>query len=317
MKKINYKLLVSSIFLVLIIFGVIVYKYASLDRLAIEPNLIIASTSTATVVTANVKNIAYIINGETFTLINGSASTRVSPDSGTVNTLTLFGEPTYGDLNGDSVIDAAVLLVNNPGGSGAFYYAVLAISKNGVFQATNALLLGDRIAPQSINIEDSRAVFSYAERKRGEPMSTPPSVGKSLHIHYNKADGTIGEFVKNFEGEADTDKMTLGMKKWEWVKTQMNDGTITTPKKSKVFTLTFLKDGRVTIGTDCNTMSGSYTLAQKKLTIDKVISTRMYCEGSQEQNFAGALGQVRSYLFTSKGELILEIKMDSGTMIFR
>jgi len=43
----------------------------------------------------------------------------------------------------------------------------------------------------------------------------------------------------------------------------------------------------------------------------------MYCDGSQEQAFAKGINNVGSYLFTSKGELILEIKNDSGTMTFR
>jgi heat shock protein HslJ len=45
--------------------------------------------------------------------------------------------------------------------------------------------------------------------------------------------------------------------------------------------------------------------------------TKMYCEGSQETEFVKMLLEVRSYFFTSKGQLILEIKFDSGVMKFR
>jgi heat shock protein HslJ len=124
-------------------------------------------------------------------------------------------------------------------------------------------------------------------------------------------------YAKDFEGEADPSKMSLGMKKWEWIKTQMNDGKIITPKKYGEFTLVFSKDGTLSVETDCNHMSGTYTVNKNMLSFNKLISTMMYCEGSQEQEFAKTLNEVVSYLFTSKGELVLEIKMDSGTMIFR
>ena len=45
--------------------------------------------------------------------------------------------------------------------------------------------------------------------------------------------------------------------------------------------------------------------------------TRMYCEGSQETEFVKMLLEVRSYFFTDEGELIFEIKLDSGVMRFR
>jgi hypothetical protein len=46
-------------------------------------------------------------------------------------------------------------------------------------------------------------------------------------------------------------------------------------------------------------------------------ATKKYCEGSQEGAFSKLLTNSTSYLFTSKGELILEIKFDSGTATFR
>lgn len=124
----------------------------------------------------NLKKIAYLIDGQA----------RPLGDS-----LQLFGQPVYGDLNGDGKQDAAVLLVDNPGGSGTFYYAVLAINKGGNYVATNALLLGDRIAPQTVEIRDGRAVYNYADRGPNEPMSTQPSFGKSLWINYDAMTGQI------------------------------------------------------------------------------------------------------------------------------
>ena len=114
-----------------------------------------------------------------------------------LNTLSIFGEPVYGDLNGDGKNDAVILLVNNPGGSGTFYYAVLAMNSNDdKYMPTNTIFLGDRIAPQTVEIHDGVALFNYVERKAGEPMTTRPSMGKSLWINYDAKTGQISELKK-------------------------------------------------------------------------------------------------------------------------
>ncbi len=155
---------------------------------------------------SNPLNITYVVGGQSFNLVNGKAE-LVTENSSSKNTLFVFGEPVYGDLDKDGDNDAVVLLVNNPGGSGTFYYAALAINNNGAYSATGTMLLGDRIAPQTVEIQDGHALYNFAERKGTDPMSTPPSIGKSVWVYYNAKDNTIGEWVKNFEGE--TDNKTL------------------------------------------------------------------------------------------------------------
>ncbi len=143
----------------------------------------------------DVKNLTYNVGGETFNLIGGSAVNEIVPNSSSKNTLSIFGDPVYGDLNSDNQNDAAIILVNTLGGSGTFYYAVLAIDGNGKYKATNAILLGDRVAPQTVEIHDGIAVFNYAERKAGEPMTTRPSIGKSLRVIYDAKTEKISELI--------------------------------------------------------------------------------------------------------------------------
>lgn len=305
--------------LVVIVSGLIVYGFKNTSspiNTTVPTSFIPVKVPTVTE-KIDAQNQSYTIEGKTFKLIQGEAIVESAPGSASKQIVRIFGEPVLGDLNGDGKEDAAVLLVNTNGGSGTFYYAVLVLSDNGVVKTTNTLLLGDRIAPQTVEIHDDKAVYNYAERKAGEPMTTQPSIGKSLYVYYDAKSGEIGELVKNFEGEANPSMMSLPMKKWVWVKTQMNDGKVTTPKKADAFTITFTKDGKVSLGTDCNTIGGTYTTNGNKLAFSQMMSTMMYCDGSQEGDFSQAIENVASYLFTSKGELILEIKMDSGTMIFK
>jgi len=43
----------------------------------------------------------------------------------------------------------------------------------------------------------------------------------------------------------------------------------------------------------------------------------MYCENSQESDFTKMLNEIESYSFTSKGELMLGLKFDSGSVILK
>lgn len=122
--------------------------------------------------------------------------------------------------------------------------------------------------------------------------------------------------AENPEGEANPDIMKLDMQTWTWISTTYNDGTIIKPKMTDKFKLTF-KGKTFSASTDCNGIGGEYTLNGPAITFEKMMSTLMYCEGSQEADFSKGLTQVSGYHFTSRGELVFDLKYDSGVMIFR
>jgi heat shock protein HslJ len=96
----------------------------------------------------------------------------------------------------------------------------------------------------------------------------------------------------------------------------MNDGSSKTPDNPNQYLIEFLADGSVAVQADCNRVAGTYTVKDNQLTITLGPSTLAACPpGSLGDEFVKQLGNIGSYLF--KGEnLILEIKMDSGSMIF-
>ena len=108
----------------------------------------------------------------------------------------------------------------------------------------------------------------------------------------------------------------LQSKTWTWERTFYNNDTEHTPNEPGAFTLTFTEDGQVQVGTDCNNMRGAYTVTDNRIEFTQMMSTRMHCEGSQEQLFAGQLENVTSFFIDDQGRLILEFKYDSGSMIF-
>jgi hypothetical protein len=128
-------------------------------------------------------NATYAIDGTSVTLANGIFEQPAAPGSAETVTTKVFGQPTTGDINGDGKTDVAVILVHDGAGSGTFYYAAAAINNgNGVASGTNAIFLGDRIAPDTMQIANGIITVNYADRAAGEPMSTAPSVGVSKYL---------------------------------------------------------------------------------------------------------------------------------------
>ncbi len=121
----------------------------------------------------------------------------------------------------------------------------------------------------------------------------------------------------DFEGEADPSRMKLDMKIWKWIRTDNNDGTVVVPRQKDKFNLTIKNDKTFSATTDCNGVGGEYMLKGSLISFERMMSTLMYCEGSQEAGFSGMLSTVQRYHFTSNGELVLEFKFDSGSMIFK
>jgi len=187
---------------------------------------------------------------------------------------------------------------------------------------SDAVFLGDRIAPQTINMDenDSRVnviVVNYAERNPGEPMTIRPSLGKSIWLKLDPKTMQFGTVEQNFPGEADPKKMNLYMKTWNWINTTYNDGKIIKPRIEGKFSITFSKDGSFSIKTDCNNAGGNFEVSQGKISFGSMFSTLMYCEGSQESEFLKMMSEVQSFFFTSKGEMVFELKFDSGSIIFK
>ena len=128
------------------------------------------------------KNTSFNIEGNVVNLVNGVSEMSVAPGSASKVTTRYFGNETNGDLNGDGLDDVAFIVTQDGGGSGTFYYVVVALKNLDGYKNTNAFLIGDRIAPQTLEINTSAKELhvNFVERKPGEPMSAKPSVGATL-----------------------------------------------------------------------------------------------------------------------------------------
>jgi len=105
---------------------------------------------------------------------------------------------------------------------------------------------------------------------------------------------------------------------WKWQAFQdsadANNITVSEPEN---YTLTLNEDGTASIKADCNQVSWTYELNGSQLTFNTLgASTLAMCaEGSLDTVYLQRLGETATYV-TSEGQLFLNLKFDSGNMIF-
>lgn len=138
----------------------------------------------ARVVIPDPKNYAYLINGKKSVLVNGESKEAIVVDGNATSTvLTWYVEDEKGiDLNGDGWKDVIVILAQNTGGSGTFYYATAFISNVSGYQETNAIFFGDRITAQPTEYKDGTIIVHYLDRKSDEPMVAIPTVETIMRL---------------------------------------------------------------------------------------------------------------------------------------
>lgn len=132
----------------------------------------------------DIKDATFTVDGRQVTMVNGEGITDIG--NGAKTYTSFFGNEARGDLNDDGREDVAFLVSQSGSGSGTFYYAVAALKNAaGRYEGTNAVFLGDRVAPQTTEIRNGILIVNYADRKPGEPMAARPSVGVSAYIYYD------------------------------------------------------------------------------------------------------------------------------------
>src|SRR3989344_2925791 len=268
------------------------------------------------------KNAEYIIDGQRVKLEDGLAEIEAAPGSASKIVTRYFGNEVIRDLNGDGRDDVVFILTQQSGGSGTFFYVVAALNTEDGYIGSEAYLLGDRIAPQTTELSQNPnhqnvIVVNYADSASGEAMTVAPSVSKSVWLKLDPAAMQFGIVEQNFEGEAEPTRMSLVMKDWTWISALYEDGRSIEPNQPDSFVLSFDEDGTFSATTDCNGVGGKYTVSGNSISFGEMVTTLMFCEDSKETEFHQILENTAGYHFAARGELILDLKFDSGTATFR
>jgi hypothetical protein len=123
---------------------------------------------------ADPSNAGYYIDGIVYTLSNGILDQQIE-DSTTFNKFKLLEFKASGDINQDSVDDSAVILINDAGGSGTFYYlGILTSGPTPIIENTS--FLGDRIEVKEINFVDGNFEVVYLDRDVETSFDQPPTI---------------------------------------------------------------------------------------------------------------------------------------------
>ncbi len=201
------KFIIILIICVLIISGFLIFKKPQVskdDNLSNQNQSEVVDNSTKD---SEYKNISYSIDGNQITLKDGVAETEAAPGSASKLTTLYFGNDFKTDLNRDGFDDVVFLLTQDGNGSGTFYYVVAALSTANGYVGSDGYFLGDRIAPQNINLSENPnqqgvIVVNYADRATDEPMAATPSVGKSVYLKLDLTNERWGVVEPNFSGES-------------------------------------------------------------------------------------------------------------------
>lgn len=105
-------------------------------------------------------------------LTNGSYQEEVD-DSGIQARVYMADKISFGDLNGDGIGDAALILVSSTGGSGVFYELVAVTNQQGNPIQAAAIMLGDRTDVRNLAIRSGRIEVERIKHGPKDPMCCP------------------------------------------------------------------------------------------------------------------------------------------------
>jgi hypothetical protein len=106
-------------------------------------------------------------------LVNGVHVEKESPNSETALRMSLGDTMATGDLNGDGVADAAVVLVSDPGGSGTFYELAAILNQDGKPNHVASALLGDRVRILAMTTKEGQVTVRMVTQGPNDPMGNP------------------------------------------------------------------------------------------------------------------------------------------------
>jgi len=248
---------------------------------------------------------------ETVQLVNGVYTTTVAPDAATVVYVELTDVAAAGELNGQP--SYAVVLVSNGGGSGVFNDLAVVTEVDGVWTNVATTGLGDRVAINSLTIENNQVVVDMITQGPDDPMCCP---SQQVVVAYELQDGQLVVVEPASAGVRGAEAGIVGVT-WEWVESVYGDDTtIATPAPSS-YTLTLQPDGSVALVVDCNLGGGSYTLDGSALSLDVAIMTRVACpEGTLSNEFIRDLNAAATFVMDGEN-LVINLFADAGNMYFQ
>lgn len=214
-----------------------------------------------------------------------------------------------GDLDGDGVAEAVVVLVQSSGGTGSWYYLAAVKRVQEDVENVATVLLGDRVDLRRASIEEGALRVSVVRAGEGDPSCCP---GELAELGWRLADRELEPIA----GLGASGRLTLdALAGAEWVLRAWSPGE-TVPAEPEV-TLSY-EDGRLSGSSGCNRYTASATAGGElpgALAVGPVAGTRMACPeptASIESRFLAQLGGARQFGF-QLGRLVVTYETQAGS----
>lgn len=160
-----------------------------------------------------------------------------------------------------------------------------------------------------VNVESTPVVEDVFDAS-----NTPEKVEQVATTTDKTQESSSTPLVETSTGSSSQSIKGITEKKWTLVSITTNK-KIVALKKANSFTITLNTDLSIKGTTDCNSYFGTFKLENTKVTFGPLGSTRMFCDGSQENEFMTALQDVKSYSLDKSNELVLVSA--SSTLVFK
>ena len=188
-----------------------------------------------------------------------------------------------GDIDGDGVEGAWVLLNESSGGSGEFLYLAAVTTADGKLRNAGTLIVGDRVNVIALRGANSQVSLDYVAAAPGEAACCPTLIVSAV---YGLKDGELTELSRKEEGKLGLDRLAGGA--WRLVQFGRND-----PVPEGVVIEAKFEKGRISGSAGCNRYNANLEAPTPyELKVGPVIATRIACPEPQmeaESRFLKAL----------------------------
>jgi hypothetical protein len=130
-------------------------------------------------------------------LQDGVYEEEIVPGAATRLKIQLADIAGFGQIDGNGTIDAAVVLIGSPGGSGTFIYLTAVLNEGGSPTPAATVLLGDRVAVRAVQIEGRKITVQMRVRGPSDPLA---ALTREVTRVYTLQDGQL-----NLESEETAD----------------------------------------------------------------------------------------------------------------
>ena len=254
------------------------------------------------------------IYDEPVTLTNGRYEGKPFVEGGaSLPTVQLIDNSTlYGDLNGDGIEDATVLLVENSGGTGVFTYVGAKLNQDGQPVDAGTILVGDRTQVKSMVIENGQVILEIVTQGPDDAQCCPTLKVRKTYALQN---GTLAEIGSEELGTVSF----ADLSGTSWILQNLNFDQQPVLPDTEI-TASFA-EGQISGTAGCNNYNGPVTSdGSQNLNVGLLISTRMACPEpvmNQEAQYLSALEGVSQWYYLA-GQLAMSYEQDGifGTLLF-